>query len=117
MWSSTSEKRRPTTGLSRPPIKKGPGGLIDDRMLVSEVSRICLLRKYRVCSLQKVSRILASEVSSMLASKVSNMLASEVFTTPKLDVDDFAEQLQQCVSGLLDKLAPLKRMTKCCGLW
>ena len=77
-------------------------------MLASEVSSMFA---------SEVSSMLASEVSNMLASKVSNMLASEVFSTPKLNVDDYAEQFQQFVSGLLDKLAPLKRMIKCCGPW
>ena len=35
----------------------------------------------------------------------SKLLSSEVFSASKLDVDDFAEQLQQCIAGVLDKLA------------
>lgn len=45
----------------------------------------------------------------------SIMLTSEEFTGPKFGVDDFAEQLQQRVIGVVDKLASLKRITKRCG--
>ena len=45
----------------------------------------------------------------------SMLMESEVVTAPKSETKDFAAQLKDCTIGVLDKLAPVRCVTKRCG--
>ena len=45
----------------------------------------------------------------------SKLLSSSAYTAPKTKIDDYADQLRECVVGILNQLAPSKKMTKRCG--
>ena len=76
------------------------------------VSTTLLLVKPRpACSTFEDRNIMAMDMNCFGL----DLLSLEVLSKPKLDVNDFVEQLQQCITGVLDKLAHLKRITKRSG--
>ena len=46
---------------------------------------------------------------------LSRLIASPVYSAPKTSTDEFAEQLRESVVGVLDQLAPSKKLMKRCG--
>ena len=45
----------------------------------------------------------------------STLLSSVVYTLPKPGTNDYAVKFCDCISGILDELKPVRRMTKRCG--
>ena len=67
------------------------------------------------CPVRTSHVIRNSKVMDMDAFR-SRLLASPVYTAPKTSTDEFAGRLRESVVGVLDQLAPSRKLTERCGL-
>ena len=80
-----------------------------DHYLVT--TRLGVARPWPVRATFVARNIKAMDVTSFR----SKLLASDVCNAPKSTTNDFADQLKDSVIGVLDQLAPSRRMTTRCG--
>ena len=83
--------------------------LLTDHFVVT--ATLSSAKLHPACISHEVRNIKAMDMKAFR----TKLLASSVYTAPMTSTNDYAEQLRQCVVGVLDQLAPSKKMTKRCG--